>query len=271
MTHKPKMFYGMIGGTGTDKKLNDGYVPYIIVSAASMWTGKKFKRWIPPSHEMKFIDSGGFSFFSKWGEYPFDLSAYLELADRENPQFLATRDYPCEPDALGGNTIRERINAGLANAIECQEHDRYPWVQVIQGYGLQDYQYCCERIKDLGLRTPLMAIGSLCIRKKVAEVRRILRVIRRAFPNQNLHGFGIDLRFLRDPYIREMLWSCDTQAWQFGDYLVDGKRYHLPACEAHKLVRFKQYKSQVDELLSILDGVPKLEELLVSTSAEMKE
>ncbi len=256
--HKPKMFYGMIGGTGTDKKLNDGYIPYIIVSAASMWTGKKFKRWTPPKHDLKFIDSGGFSFFSKWGEYPFDLETYLALADRENPDFLATRDYPCEPKALLGKSIRERIDAGLRNATNCLSHDKYPWVTVIQGYRLEHYQYSCEQIKDLGLQTQLMAAGSLCVRKRDAEVRRILRLVRRNFPNQRLHGFGIDLRFLRDNYIRENLWSCDTQAWQFGDYLVDGKHYHLPASEAHKLTRFKEYKAQVDQLLGILDGVSKL-------------
>jgi hypothetical protein len=247
-----KMFYGMIGGTGTDHKLGNGYVENICCSAASMWTGKKFKRWTPPNHKLMFIDSGGFSFFYKSGDYPFSTEQYVELAETYKPDYLAVRDYPCEPDTArvaGLKTNKERIDATIRNTLECLKFKHLPWVAVVQGYKLSEYQYSCDQMKEYNIETPLIAIGSLCVRKKVADARRIIRVVQKNFPLARLHGFGIDFRFLHDPYIVTTLWSSDTQAWQFNNFGHGPAEYHLPTCEREKLLNFRDYQVQVDELL----------------------
>jgi len=123
---------------------------------------------------------------------------------------------------------------------------------VVQGYRQDEYQYCCDRIKDEGLETEHLAIGTLCCRKKINEARRIIRLVHREFPNAKLHGFGIDLRFLKDPIIRTCLWSSDTQAWKWNgpETMQKNSGYFKPSSEAIKLENFTTYSKRVDDILA---------------------
>jgi tRNA-guanine family transglycosylase len=246
-----KMFYGC-DGSATDRKMGGGFVENILISASILWNGKKFRRFYPPAYDLLFLDSGGFSFFYKSGDYPFTIKQYVELAEKLNANFVAIMDYPCEPDVVrtnGLNTNIQRIEKTISNAKKCLEHEELNWVMVVQGYTMNEYQYCCDRIKEEDLLTPLMAIGSLCVRKKIDEARRIISLVRRNFPSVRLHGFGIDLRFLKDIKIRGMLWSADTQAWKWNNrsFGLNHKGY-MPKCERDKLENFHAYKSKVDAL-----------------------
>jgi len=100
-------------------------------------------------------------------------------------------------------------------------------------------------MKNHGIETPLIAIGSLCVRKKILDTKRVIHLAQRNFPNARLHGFGIDLRFLKDDYIASALWSADTQAWQFGN----PSRY-FPRSEAEALENYFTYSNAVDRILS---------------------
>ena len=253
-----RVFYGMIGGVGTDRKVGGGYVENICCSAASMWTGKKFKRWQPPKHSLMFIDSGGYSFFQRKGDYPFSCADYVEMTKQHSPDFVAVRDYPCEPDIKRSSTLRtniQRIDATIENTIKCREFSDVPWVSIVQGYKLSEYQYCCDQIKAHGLETPLMAIGSLCVRKRTADSRRIIRLVRSNFSKARLHGFGIDFRFLKDIYIAQTLWSSDTQAWQFGY-----PSSYFPKNQAQALKNYESYSKAIDRLLTRYQANSKISE-----------
>ena len=81
-------------------------VPNIMLSAGSVWDTKK--NWnlsrtrLPEVIQRVIVDSGGFAFFSRWGDYPFSLEKYLELVyhikDKHPLYRVATLDYPCEPE-----------------------------------------------------------------------------------------------------------------------------------------------------------------------------
>lgn len=251
-----KLFYGL-ECTSTDRKM--GYCENVCISIASVYAmgGGKFRKLVPPVHERLLMDSGGFSFFQKYDEYPFDTRTYVDYAMQYDPFMLAVRDYPCEP-GIARNlraTNKERIDATIENAKECLTFDA-PWMMVVQGYHQDEYRYCCQRIRDEGLETEHLAIGTLCCRKKINEARRIITLIRREFPSAKLHGFGIDLRFLRDPIIRNSLWSSDTQAWKWNgpETMQLDSGYFKPSCQAIKLENFKTYQDRVNRVLAADDG-----------------
>jgi tRNA-guanine family transglycosylase len=241
------VFYGC-EGSGSDKKMGGGRVDHILISASVLWRGNKFKNFFPPEHDVLFLDSGGYSFFNRVGDYPFSVSHYVELAKKLDANFVSVLDYPCEPDVLrdsGLSTNIERIERTIRNAKECMKHNDINWVMVIQGYELSEYQYCCDRVKDEGLETDVIAIGSLCVRKKVSDARKIISLVRRNFPHARLHGFGVDLKFLRDVKIRSMLWSTDTQAWRW----CNNGKYHFPMTEQEKLDNFNRYRLKVESIM----------------------
>jgi len=252
-----KLFYGL-EATSTDRKM--GYCENVIISAASSYAmgHGKLRQLQPPIHQRLFIDSGGFSFFSKYDEYPFDTRTYVDYCKGYDPFLVAVRDYPCEPGIsrnLRGSNI-ERIDATIENTKECLAIDEVPWISVVQGYSPDEYLYCCQRIKDEGLETEHLAIGTLCCRKKVAEARKVIELVHRQFPNAKLHGFGIDLRFLKDPRIRTALWSSDTQAWKWNgpETMQKDSGYFKPSCQAIKLENYRTYSAKVDKVLSRDEG-----------------
>lgn len=244
-----KMYYGC-GGSGTDKEIGGGFVENILISGATLWNGRKFKNFYPPAHKCLFLDSGGFSFFHKSGDYPFSIRQYVGLAHRLRADVVAVLDYPCEPDVTrtsGKDSNIERIEATIRNAKVCFKFKDIPWLMVVQGYYESEYQYCCDRIMQEGLVTPIIGIGSLCMRKKINEARKVIRVIKRNFPNSKIHGFGIDLRFIRDFKIRSLLFSADTQAWRwnYGNQ-SDGM---FPRSRSDELESFERYNAEVKRLV----------------------
>jgi len=245
------MFYGC-EGSGTDKKMGGGYVENILISAATLWNGKKFKNFKPPNHDLLFLDSGGFSFFYAKGDYPFSTEEYVALAKGLDADIVAIRDYPCEPDVsrIGGlETNKERIDATIKNAKECMEHKNINWAMVVQGYTKDEYRYCCDQIKLNDLETDVMCVGSLCVRKRTIDARSIISLVKKNFRSRKLHGFGIDLKFIKNPSIQNMLWSADTQAWKFNNRSYRNNAEFLPRCESDKLEYFQRYKRKVDLVL----------------------
>ena len=151
------------------------------------------------------------------------------------------------------------LNSGaeaVENAIKLMDlADDINWVMVVQGYTADEYLYCVDKIKDQGLITPLMAIGSLCTRKKIAQARKIILTVRENLPSTvDLHGFGVDFRFLRDLAIFKALYSTDTAAWKWNNrshWEADWQpRGFLPKSELDKLKNFEKYKSKINRLLS---------------------
>ncbi|MCD6148604.1 hypothetical protein J7J18_04485 [bacterium] len=243
-----KFFFGL-DGSSVDRKID---YPYVLISAATLWGGKRFREMHTHENVKEvFLDSGGFSFFYKTGEYPFSVGQYVSLIKKEEPQYAAVMDYPCESDVVRkGNlkTNRERIDKTIENAIKCLEHEEINWVMVVQGYKGEEYLYSIDRIKEQGIETDVMAIGSLCVRKKIDEARRIISLVRKN-TKAKLHGFGIDFRFLKDTRIFNMLYSADSQAWKWNNRAYSNAKGYLPKSQEQKLKNFKFYKERIERLI----------------------
>jgi hypothetical protein len=251
-----RMYYGL-EGTVTDRTLGGGYVPNILVSATVLWRGWKvakndqqgtFRSIRPPAHESLYLDSGGYAFFHRHGDYPYTLDQYAALAVAYGADFVSTMDYPCEvgvkrPERLRTNV--DRIRRTVENASTAMERfPKLPWVPVVQGFAPQEYEASADLIVDAGLERPVMAIGTLCARKSADEAWAIIRTVARKLPGVKLHGFGIDMRFLRDRRIRSTLWSADTSAWKFNP--PSGRMFPR---NDEKAATFTKYSARIDDII----------------------
>jgi hypothetical protein len=62
-----------------------------------------------------------------------------------------------------------------------------------------------------------VGVGSVCKRSgKPDAIEAVLRAIKAERPDLRLHGFGLKLTALGNPYVRENLESSDSMAWSFG-------------------------------------------------------
>jgi len=206
-------------------------VPNIMLSAGSIaqTDGKKWNMSrvrLPEGYPDKLIlDSGGYSFFSRWGDYPFSISSYVDLANILKDMYplerVATLDYPCEPKINRINDLQtneERIRATVNMAGGCIDEDKtLPWLPVIQGYTINEYLYCLDLYADIGITSDYWAIGSICSRKgNLLELRNLIVTIRDQFDNEKLHAFGLGIPFLKDPQIFQAIYSSDSSAWNWG-------------------------------------------------------
>jgi len=249
-----KVFFAL-DGSGVDKKIE---YPYVLISAATLWNGRKFKSF-NTHHSVKeiFLDSGGFSFFNKFGDYEFDFNQFIHLARKINADYVAVMDYPCEPEVNRSRlrTNYKRIDKTIENAIKLMDlADDINWVMVVQGYTTDEYLYSIDKIKEQDLLTDLMAIGSLCVRKSVSSARDIILLVRENLPSRiKIHGFGVDLRFLRDYVVFNSLYSTDTAAWKWNTnvHLAPDERTKgiFPKTECDKLKNFEKYKKRVLDVL----------------------
>jgi len=254
-------------GSNTDRKIA---YPYVLISAATLWTGRRFKQpYFNSKVQEVFLDSGGFSFFYKSGDYEFNYKQYIWLAKRLKADYVVVMDYPCEPDVNRSKikTNKERIERTIENAIKLMDTaPNLNWVMVVQGYKPDEYVYCIDRIKEQGLLTDIIAIGSLCVRKRVSEVKKIVTLVRDNLPSKiKLHGFGIDLKFLRDQAIFNALYSSDTAAWKWNNRNHWEENWkpkgYLPKTEFDKLKNFEKYVIKINALLSKMSSQKVLEEV----------
>jgi hypothetical protein len=255
-----KFFFGL-DGSGRDKEID---YPYVLISAATLWNGKRFK----PAHFHEnvkeiFLDSGGFSFFTKWSKYPFTTDEYLQFVRGfcdAHPQtkYVAIMDYPCEDYVNRADlwTNFQRIDETVKNA-EALIHREIlaEWVSVVQGYCFEEYSYCCEEMRKRGLWTPLTAVGSICTRKDLFHIKYILNMIRRKHRHVNLHAFGLEYRALADREVWDILYSVDSAAWKFtsnGNKLKPGA--WRPGSTKEKMENFVRYKGMIDRLIADRTG-----------------
>ena len=204
------------------------HVPNVMLSAGAIWQpiskyfiASRFE--LPNSVERVILDSGGYSFYMKYGKYPFDLEKYIELVyliQDQSPLFkVAILDYPCEPklDRHRPMTNKERIDKTISNAVECFQADRkIPWLPVIQGYEIDEYSSCIDQYKDVGIKSDYWAIGSLCSRKgQKMKIRNIVSSIVEYTGDVKLHSFGLTLSYLSDPQIFNSIYSTDSSSWNY--------------------------------------------------------
>ena len=188
----------------------------IMLSAMGLWNGKGFRQKTLQWQDWA-LDSGGFVALNKQGDYPFGPDDYLKLIEERKPSWAASMDYPCEPEISRGalQTTAERIDATVDyEAYLCERSDRV--VPVIQGYTIEDYTTCIDLMEFHGVPMHRVAIGSLCRRQRLSEIRALAWDLRLRIPKgTQVHGFGVKLSALRHSETWALFDSLDTNAWEF--------------------------------------------------------
>jgi hypothetical protein len=199
----------------TARRLN---YPHILINYAT-------KMNKPPKYpyETLFIDSGGFFSSLKAGMYLTDNKHYLDYIQKVKPDFFALRDFPCEPELLKKHhrSVNDHIRMTVENHVALLDMlpeysiDAKP-VPVLQGWRREDYLHCIDLFNEAGLMGDYMAIGSVCRRTAVENIREVIVAVRDNVPAWvRLHGFGVKLTALRDLAIWNALYSVDSGAWDF--------------------------------------------------------
>lgn len=246
-----RFFFGVVNGSGKKalESLNRP-VDAMINYASKYRTPPKNTRWL-------FIDSGGFSFFFRLSDFPDPHGKYLEFVLRRLGKYknvlFANRDYPCEPEVRKkwGRTVRDNQMKTIENQIEIQNliDDQYPelkdhFVAVLQGWTLDDYLWMLDYMREHGLLTGVLGLGTMCRRGQEKQIRRYILAIRENTPKKvGLHAFGVKFTVLKYPDVREALFSADSNAYQYG--IVRGN--------SHKPIWY-QYRKKIDNWLAQLDS-----------------
>lgn len=237
----------------------------------------KFVRRKVPECRKFFLDSGGFSLLNKYGDYPFSVKDYVSLIKHYRPHYAAVMDYPCEPEINRKNylgklgfielkeyqTNKERIEQTIANTIEILKYEkelpRTQIIPVIQGYTLNEYKYCIDRMCELGIfdRYKYVAVGTMCRRISNKELRKYIVAITdyvwTTHPNIKFHFFGLKLNALKDYVCAERIHSCDSAAWKMNSSSnmkkVSKKKKIYPDYK-DEYNNFIQYEKKINAILS---------------------
>jgi len=189
----------------------------IMLNARQFWNGMGWARHGRTSRGgLTFLDCGGYVFFNEHGYFPFTAAAYLNLVAYLKPDYYASMDYPCEPSissALSGMDVMARIRATVENCqlladMECMTGGSL--VPVIQGWQVEDYQFCLDLYLSAGLIRPYMAVGSMCTRSNTAEIADLVIGVHAAATRagvKQLHFFGLK----RSDYLRPVQYLIHSQ------------------------------------------------------------
>lgn len=193
------------------------------------------------------LDSGGFTELKDHGgwritpeEYAGEVRRYRDQLGRM--MWAAPQDWMCEPWVIHGGTHQGQSFVGTRNArgVAPSAEDNFatavvthqqftvqnfldlksvapdiPWIPVLQGWGLEDYERCSRMYADAGVDLklePVVGLGSVCRRQATGEIANIVNVFHAR--GLKLHGFGVKTDGLGS--YGDQLTSADSMAWSFG-------------------------------------------------------
>ncbi|WP_302083084.1 DUF7221 family queuine tRNA-ribosyltransferase-like protein [Salinibaculum rarum] len=176
-----------------------------------------------------FIDSGAYSFLMGKGEYATTDTDYLEYVETHNPRFFALRDYLCAPDVLEEHNATVETHQTKTTTRHCEmmdliddrgiATDAIP-VSVVQGWQPHQYAEHVDDLRDHGLLTDRVGIGSVARKNQAETVRRVIHTVREALPSRcSIHAFGVKRSLLKFPDIVDVLASADSCAYEFDQYM----------------------------------------------------
>jgi hypothetical protein len=244
-----RFYYGI--GFGNDLKIP---AEHILISTSSCWKKVKGKyQFVVPiilsNPSTIWIDSGGFTCFTKWADYPWSVAEYVHFVLRfcvQYPQvtYVSVMDLPCEPQVRNSTSNIQRIHQTIQNTRECLRYNiPAKWVSVIQGYSKFEYAYCASLMHHFRLFTEITAIGSICQRKKTKQLKDYLHFITK-LANVKWHTFGMQISVLKDKTIADLLESSDSGAWKFKDYKNGTFK---PTTYEQKLENYIRYSLNIHE------------------------
>ena len=174
------------------------------------------------------MDSGAFAVINKYGRYPYAPEEYADGIKKWHPDVAWTMDYPCEPSMRDKGKYESKKAQEMTNNNQIKLLDLNVNTQmVVQGWTTPEYLENLDKIKEQGLLTERLGIGSICRRGQAREIARIIRAINNNVPNWvKLHGFGVKTSILSQTDARFNLYSADSISWvvtAFGKYENNGK------------------------------------------------
>ena len=177
----------------------------------------KDRRVFPRATAPWALDSGGFTELSLYGRWMTTVDEYVEAVDEYRVLiggllWAAPMDWMCEPVMLEktGLTVREHQERTVQNFLDLR--DRGPFIPVLQGQQLPDYEACIGLYEDAGVDLtafPVVGLGTVCRRQQAPEIARIVTEL--ASAGIRLHGFG--MKSLGLARVSHLLTSADSMAW----------------------------------------------------------
>lgn len=214
MSEDFRFFFGAASGSQR-KALQKLEEPNVMISYAT----KHNTPWY--GIENLIIDSGGYTLMLREGEHD-PPENYLEYISKVDPDWYVLPDYPCEPDILEkyGRSVEDhqeltsqqhRKTMELADSIGI---DAEP-VSVIQGWTEREYLDHLDRLRESGLLTDYVGVGSICRRHSRGKIQGILKSIAAEIPDRKIHAFGVKTTILRDAGVVEAIDSADSLAYAY--------------------------------------------------------
>jgi hypothetical protein len=170
------------------------------------------------------MDSGAFTRILKHGGYTESPQPYIAEIIRwsTNGNLLAavSQDMMCETAMLQrtGLTVEDhqRITIERYDLIRAGVPSPIHILPVLQGYEPHEYVQHLKAYSDRLSSGMWVGVGSVCKRNgKPDAIEAVLRAIKMERPDLRLHGFGLKLTALSNPYVRDNLESSDSMAWSF--------------------------------------------------------
>ena len=199
------------------------------------------------------MDSGAFAVILKYGKYPYSPEEYASGIEKWHPDIVWTMDYPCEPSVQkrGDYNTKKAQEMTIDNQIKLLDLNASTQM-VIQGWTINDYLENIDRIKDHGLLTEHLGIGSVCRRGQIREIARIVRAIHNNVPSWvKLHGFGIKVSVLKDTDAKFNLYSADSESWDYerrrGDWSNGGNNGKT---WKDKVPNLESYVAKIESMLN---------------------
>ena len=171
------------------------------------------------------MDSGAFAVINKYGRYPYAPEEYADGIKKWHPDVAWTMDYPCEPSMRDKGKYESKKAQEMTNNNQIKLLDLNANTQmVVQGWTIPEYLENLDMIKEQGLLTERLGIGSICRRGQIREIARIIHAIKNNVPSWvKLHGFGIKTSILFQTDAPFILYSADSTSWgyemRYGDWL----------------------------------------------------
>jgi hypothetical protein len=242
-------FYATIDG---DSCRPQWMAPGHYLLPASSFRRKGFRTPRLPEGSSVAADWGGFVASKlRGGDVGFDEDRYVHWLRRiPMLKWAAMWDLPCEPsicETQGSVRLRQLWTREHAQRfVEWFGDEPWAWVPTIQGYTLDEYKQACEDmaplIDELREWYEMLAedgdflfcddaepthpygelwdhfrvgIGSLCARRNVDEIRRIVEYVAGRFPGIPLHLWGVKVQALAGwpGGLPEAVTSVDSAAW----------------------------------------------------------
>lgn len=226
-THDLTMYYGAASGQqrcALQRLEPEGVMISHATQNNTPWDG---------NHEL-FVDCGGYHHMMNGaGEYDDSDEDYLVYLLKHRPHLYALRDYPCEPDLLEqlGRSVSDQQRRTLEHHVDLyNEVQGFPdledsAVSVVQGWTREQYLRHLDQLRDHGVLTDYVAIGSVCRRGYDEDIAEVVLAVRDALPSKcKLHAFGVKGSVLRFEEVVEALDSVDSAAYDWSESRVPSQR-----------------------------------------------